>query len=164
MTLPVPERIAEVIKTRLETITIANGYTFDIVSVDRPKRFGTDWRPRNMSAVIVQGSDNENEEQTHPGNPPAIGYDTEFSIHAFVIESDYSEETFETQVNEFVTAIKKAVVAGSNYWGQFGGLSLFAEWGRVQPYYSEDGDNQGAVVPLTVTYRVSERDPFEVRA
>lgn len=162
MTL-VSEQIAGVLVTRLEQIAIANGYTFDVVSVDRPNSKANEWRPRHLSIVVVQDTTEMNEEVSCPGNPPACGYDTSYSIHGFVLPSDRSTETYLPQVNAMELAIKEAVTQNDVNWVHFGSLALIAEFGVSEPFLAAEGDNQGVTVPLKVTYRVNELNQGEVR-
>lgn len=162
MPTAIPELIALEIVSRLEAITVANGYFTNVVSVDRLARLSTDWRPRNLTVVVEQGAESPNEENSHEGNPPAIAYDLDFEIHAIVRDSDGSTTPHSTTENAFVAAIKKAITTGDQWW-TFDSNAINAEWGTTVPYQSPEGDNNGVTVPLVVIYRVSETDPFTSR-
>ena len=159
----IPETIALEVVARLEAITIANGYTFDNAGVTRVNRNANDWRPRNYSIAVEQGSDSENDEQTHGGNPAAIAYDLTFEIHGFIRESDTSTTASDATENAMVAAIKLAL-AGETNWHNWDGNATNTHWGSTQPFVSREGDHSGVTVPLTVTYRISENDPFTARA
>ena len=159
----VSERIASTIIARLQNIQTSMGYTFDIVSVDRPNAKANEWRPRNQSILVRQSGTDRNEGLDCPGNPPAICYETTYDIYGFILPSDKATSPVATEVNELESAIKKSIVSNSVHWVFFDGLSILAEFGTSQPYISPEGDNQGLVLPLSVTYRVSELDPTEVR-
>jgi len=159
----VSERIANTIVARLQNITTANGYTFDVESVTRPNAKANDWRPRHHCIIMQQSSTSRIEELDCPGNPPAICYETTFNIFGFTLPSDHDTSAVAIEVNEMEAAMKKAVVDNSVHWVFMDGLSIFAEFGSSQPYISGEGDNQGLQLPLSVTYRVSELDPTEVR-
>ncbi len=159
----VSERIANTIVARLQNITTANGYTFDVESVTRPNAKATEWRPRHQCIIVQQGTTARNEELDCPGNPPSICYETSFNIYGFILPSDHATSPVAIEVNEMEAAMKQAVVDNSVHWVFMDGLSIFAEFGSSQPYISAEGDNQGLQLPLLVTYRVSELDPTEVR-
>lgn len=163
MSINVSERIAEVIVSRLQNITVANGYSLDLVSADRMNSKANEWRPRHNSAVVIQGATVPNDALTCPGNPPALAYDTTYNIHGIVLPSDRATDPKDTEVNAIEAAIKKAVANGSVHWVYMDNLAIISEFEESTPYVSEDGDNQGVIIPVKVTFRVSELDPTEVR-
>ena len=57
----------------------------------------------------------------------------------------------------------KAVTAYSAWWN-FGGLAINAAFESIEKYIADDGGANGVLVPLRVTYRVSETDPYTARA
>lgn len=167
MSTAIPELIAVEIVSRLEEITTANGYFTNVASVDRITRNANEWRPRNLSIAVEQGDENPNEELSHEGNPPAIAYDVTFNIHAFVRESDTSTQPHNTTENAMVAAIKQAITTeqdAGQVWYTLDDNGINAMFGLISPYLSPDGDHAGATIPLIVTYRMSETDPFESRA
>ena len=159
----VSERIADTIVSRLQNITTANGYSLDVESVTRPNAKANDWRPRHQCIVVQQGNTDRNPTLDCPGNPPAICYETTYNLYGFILPSDHATTPVDEEVNTLESAMKRAVVDNSVHWVYMDGLSILAEFGSSQPYRSDEGDNQGLVLPLTVTYRVSELDPTEVR-
>jgi hypothetical protein len=163
MTLPVVEQIAEVLVERLEQITTANGYEFDVYEVVRPTRTNNDFSPRNLSILVDQASLTRNDDLSYPGNPPAVAWDVIFNIHCFVRESDKTEIAKATGENEFHSAVIKSIVT-SNMWYTMDSLAVIADIGNVEKFSSSTGDHAGVMVPLSVTYRVSEDDPTEVRS
>lgn len=164
--VPVPERIALLIISRLEEITVSNGYLFNVSDVTRVNRDVEGWTPRNLSIVIKQGPEIENDQMTHEGNPAAIAYDVLFSIHGFVRHPERSPEgeIDDKTSNELAASIKKAIVANQHDWHNFDGNAIDARWTGTQPYLSPQGDHAGITVGLSVTYRISETNPFEARA
>lgn len=160
--LPIIEQIAEVIASRLEEITEANGYRFDVAEVVRPLRGGFPETPKNWSCIVVQHENSYNETLSHAGSPPATAWDATFHIHCLVRESDKSDTPRQTRENEFYGAVIKAICNESN-WHHMDFLAIVSDWGSVEPYISSTGDHAGITIPLIVTYRVSEDDPTEVR-
>ncbi len=163
MSTAVPELIGLELVSRLEAITTANGYAFDAAGVSRMNRRANDQRFRNLEIIVEQGEDVYNEALTHAGNPAAIAYDLAFTILGFVRNSDASTTPDATSENAMLAAIKKAV-AGTATWHTFDGNAVIADWGQSEPINDEEGAYSGVSVPLIVTYRVSETDPFVARA
>lgn len=163
--LPVIERIAQAIITRLQAITVGNGYPFTVPSVDRVDRDVAEWTTRNLTIAVRQGATRENEQMTHEGNPAAIAYDTVFQLHGFVRHPTRGVATDEDQKteNQLDAAIKKSI-AGTHDWQNFGGEAIDATWVQTTPFVSPEGDHAGISVGLVVTYRISENDPTEARA
>jgi len=168
MALPVIETIAVEVVARLETITTGNGFEFTAESVNRPRRIDRDLTIRNLTIVVDQADDVENDEHSYPGNPPAQGYDTTFNIYGFVRESDDATTSPAVTENQMTAAIKKAITEDSS-WHNWDGNAINSRWGAAE-YFSEgqnlpftNVDHNGVMVPLIVSYRVSELDPFSVR-
>ena len=161
------ERIAIEIITRLETITIANGYLFTVTDVVRPDRLGTSFTPDNYLIVVTKKDSAYNDELTHPGNPPAIAFDTTFEIACMVRESDKEESSIATTTNTVMAAAMKSIVTGATdpiVWYQMAGNSINCNWGDISPFSQSDGSHAGGTISLIVTHRQSENDPYTVRA
>ena len=161
MSEPILEQIAATVVQRLGEITKANGFQFDAESVVRVNRDATDWTPRHLSILVVQGEEVENPELSHPGNPPGIAYDVGFNIHGFVRHSDRETVTSAITENQMIASIKKSIT-NSHDWHNFGGLAIDAQW-NDKPFESNENDHEGATVGIVITYRISERDPYVVR-
>lgn len=159
----VPELIALEIVGRLQTITTVNGYAFNVASVTRLSRHAREWTLKNLSIAVQQANDEPVEELNHEGNPPAMAYQVTFNLHAFVRESDKTDTPHSTSENMMVAAIKKAIVSDGVGWYSFNGNAIDGSWGQVSPFQSPDGDHAGVTIPLTVLYRISETNPYEVR-
>lgn len=160
--LSIPERIAQEIVERLEQIQIVNSYDFDVADVIRPDRLARNWTPKNYRILVTQGTEDRLPELDHEGNPPAIAWQVEYQIKVFLRELDKSETAHAIGENRIAANIRKAITDSST-WYTFREVALFAEFGGSEPFLSSEGDSQGITVPLTVTYRASETDPFEVR-
>jgi hypothetical protein len=162
MSTPAEEIIALELISRLENITVFNGYAFNVESVSRVNRDSTEWTPRDRAIVVSQDATQRNEEADRPGNPAAIGYTVGFQIFGFRRQSDRAATADAAKVNEMHAAIKKAV-ANDTDWHQFNRTSYDANWGPTTPFNSPDGRHAGLSVELTVHFRVDEDDPFTVR-
>lgn len=163
MSTAIPERIAVVLVERLEQITTDNGYPFSTSGVERVDRGAQGWTPRNLGIAISEGQEYRTPDIDHEGNPAAIGYTQEFFIHAFVRQPDRGTDLDATTENALVAAIKKAV-ASSTDWHTFGDVAVDADWGTKRPFIPSEGEHAGQTLPLLVMYRISETDPYEVRA
>lgn len=168
MALPIIEQIAAEVVARLQAITTGNGYEFTAESVTRPRRIDRDFTPRNYSIVVDQAETQENNDYSYPGNPPAQGYDATFSIYGFIRESDVGSTSPAVTENQIEAAIKKSI-ADSATWHNFDGNAVDSSWGSSSPISESQNlpftntDHNGVMVPLVVSYRVSELDPFVVR-
>lgn len=167
MTLPVVERIAKTLVERLQAITIANGYDINIAVVGRLNRLATNITPEHHSVWVVQGDTIPNDEQTHEGNPIALGKTTTWNIHVFVRQSDNDMNPYSTNVNIASAAVQKAIRSpdvSPQMWHTMDGDAVMVEFGTESPMLSAEGEQSGVTIPVNVTYRVSEDDPTEARS
>lgn len=162
-TIPIPELIAIEIESRLNTILKENGYAFDVSEVVRPSRRGENWLHKHFGIGILQSAAERNPELDCPGNPPAIAYDLAFELQCVCRDSANSVAAHATSENEIAAAAQKAI-ASPNQWHTMGGYCSNSEFGSLTPFSSPEGEMDGVMLPLVVTYRVSETNPFEVRA
>lgn len=162
MPTAVPEQIATELVTRLQTITTGNGFNFSVTEVVRPNRRQKGIRPQHLQIQVVQSAQQYNRGMSHEGSPPAIAYDVVFNMNCFVRDSDASTTPSSTTENDFEAAVKKAVCSTSD-WYNFGGVAIIADWGASKPFVSSEGKHAGVTVPLIVTFRVSETDPYTAR-
>ena len=163
MTDPIPERIAAVIVTRLQAITTVNGYAFTVADVIRPDRQARAYTPKNNLILVEQGDSVPVPELDIPGNPPAIAEILTFQIYGINRVGDREATAKSIGDNTLEACIKKAIVAGTTAWYHFSNLALNAAFGVTQPFASQAGDHAGIMVPLSITYRYSELDPYTVR-
>jgi hypothetical protein len=78
-------------------------------------------------------------------------------------EDGEAESPYVTNVNELSAAVQKSLTVDSD-WYTFGGYAFDSSVGEITNFTSDDNEHHGATIPLLVTYRVSENNPFEVRA
>jgi len=158
MTEPVIERIAAVIRARLER---ADG-VLEVVRVDRK---GSNVSPKEGVWYMRHDGSKRNDELSLPGNPPAIAFDATFNIHAF-IRDETETAVYETRVNRTVHRIAKAITQpeeSPSTWYHMDNLAVISHIGDAEPMVSDSGEYAGVMVPINVTYRVSEDDYTEVR-
>lgn len=154
MATAIRESIALAIATQLATITVANGYEVTVVDVVRPTRM-SDFSPRNLRLLLLQGQRQRDQEIDYQGNPPAIGWRQRFEVVAFVLLSDSSATAFEATLNQVISDIEKAVMADPTW----GGLAVNTTLEGEDPI-DLDGPASGSIVSFTVQYRVSETSPY----
>lgn len=169
MALPIVEKIAAEIVTRLETITTDNGFEFDVESVTRPRRLNRDFTPRNLSIVVTLPREESAEESDYPGNPPASAWNAIFEIYGYVRESDDATTSPAITEHQLGAAIRKAITEDSQ-WHTLGDNAINARFTALE-YISQGGslpftavEFNGVMVTLEVLYRVSELDPYALRA
>lgn len=166
-TTPIPELIADEVVERLEAISIQDGFSFTVEFVTRPNRLGTNFTPKPYGMLVILGDNQRNADMDHPGNPPAIAYDLTVMVKCFANASTTGTDSHNLRSNEMIAAAIKAIAnpdTSPSTWYTLGGNAINAEFGDIEYFSSPEGDHAGAVLPLVVTYRVSETDPFTVRA
>lgn len=168
MSTPVVETIATVLKARLERITTGNGFNYTVPEVLRPLRLGK-IRSRDFQIVLVQDNPVLNAEASvESGSGRLLAFDVIFAIMGYLRPSDTSTTPIETFINTFAADIQKAVTnpSDSSLWWEFksGGSAkaMNAAFDAPQYFGDSDGSVDGVVVPLSVTYRTPENDPYTV--
>ena len=160
MALPVVERIANEILDRLNTL-IDDGYSFV-----RPDREGTNISPVDKSIVLRQMPSTANAVLSQHGNPPAMAFDCVFMCVCNVRNVFDDEPAYDTACNraasEIIAAIANPSVSPTT-WYTFDGNAVNAQIGASTPYVSSVGTRSGVIVPILITYRVSENDHTEAR-
>jgi len=152
----VAESIATVLVARLEGITEADGFEFDVSQVVRVDRHGVQPTYKHLSIVIDQ-SKARNQELSYAGNPPAIAWDLTFDLH--LICRDSGDPQAKAINDEMMQAeVVEAVTLSLSDWYTLGGYAVNAEFGDPVAYTGAEGEITGSTLPLVVTYRTSEYD------
>jgi len=161
----IPEAIMLVIKTRLETITVANGYENTVSEVIRPKRI-EGGEPLDKSIFLLWGGTlTPIPENSCPGNPPAIAWGMPVAIAGILRTTETSTTAADTTRLQFMSDIIKALGdSGSATWHTFGGNALNSRIVDVEPYQAADGSSSGFSVNLLVIPRTDETNLFTLRA
>jgi hypothetical protein len=152
MSEPVVEQIMANVRTRMAAAFTAF----------RSTRVAT-WQPRDLVVHVHQGSLTPNAELSCPGNPPATAYDLEAIVAGIVKPSDAETIAVDTFRNRMGADIVKAAT-DAELWHQWGGLALNTTHGPIEDYMDETGGFAGVMVRFTITFRVDEDDPYQVRA
>lgn len=167
MSLPVVERIARVLISRIESVTLDNGYNQDVGEVIRPKR-DDDGTPDSYKVVVNQLD--RTEEQRLSGNPVAIEYKQPFQLLLYVRPSDHEDIEIDALINLFESDVMKAITDPYVDWHNFadeeGATAVNAEFDAEEPsrrFEANDGTHEGVTLLLNVYYRVPENDPYTVR-
>lgn len=171
MASPIVERIAVVLKARLERIKTSNGFNYTTAGVLRPPRLGK-INPRHLQIVLVQDDPSVNDAETkNSGAGLLLGIDQPFTILAFLRPGDTDETPIETYINTFEADIRKAitnpVTPANTLWHEFREadntrLAITARFESSQYFPEASGALDGIAIPLVVTYRTPENDPFSV--
>lgn len=159
-----PELIALELVGRLEEITELNGYSFDVSEVIRPTRNSENWKLKNLGIGVLQGESERVPELDCPGNPPALAYSVTFNLRCVVKDSETSTAAHATNENEMAAAVVTAITDDGVMWYTMNSNAIDTTFGTMQPFVPPEGEMNGVTVPVIVTYRVSETNPFEVRA
>lgn len=162
VTYPVVELIAQELLSRLEAMINNNAYQTTVREVIRPTRNGN-YTPKNNQIVLTMGDAEIVEELSHPGNPPAIATMQTFNIRCHVLTDENETDAIDTTVTMFVADVMQAVCIPQSTWHNFDSNAIDASFGPVE-FIANDGGLDGANIPINVLYRVSENDPYEVRA
>jgi hypothetical protein len=149
------EDIAQDIVSALENITIANGYDFDIASVERPPRFLADSVARDLTAKVHQRGRVRDEEHDYEGNPPRLAWREEFEIHGIRHPTDASTAPIDQLNNEIALAIEKALKVDDTR----GGRAIDTYITEIRPIEPGDKSYAGVRVTAEVLFRVYENDP-----
>jgi hypothetical protein len=152
MTEPVVEQIMSNVKTRMAAAFTAY----------RSTRVAS-WQPKDLVVHVHQGALTPNAELSCPGNPPATAYDLEAIVAGIVKPSDAETIAVDTFRNRMGADIVKAAT-DAELWHQWGGLALNTTHGPIEDYMDETGGFAGVMVKFTITFRVDEDDPYQVRA
>ena len=167
MTTTVIESIAVELIRRLNRITIDNAYTFDVADVVRPDRTGVEVNPADGLIVVIQADSVRNEELSLPGNPPAVAYNTIFEVHCFVRLSDRADNDYQEIQSDRGAQIIKAITneaTDTGRWFSFAEKAINTELGDIKNFSTSEGNHNGVTVAMTVTYRVDENNPYNVRS
>lgn len=153
MAQPVVEQIAAAVRSRLTG-------TQGVSNVSRPPKFSRE-RPINNQVVVTQESNEPNPDLMCPGNPPAMGYDLTLLIASELRPSDTDPVAIDRLRNKFYADVVKAITTPP-FWHNWGGLALDTVIGTAEP--TQDESSVGFHVRIVIKYRVSENNPYEVRA
>jgi hypothetical protein len=161
---PINKQIIAAVISRLENITVANGYEFDVGTVGQADR-DLDMGEVNTKDIWVSAEEDKEEPTlSWPGNPPRLWMNLTLRLIGFAKQIDVDETEvgvteFSTDEDQMAAAIRKALANNdAGQWHTFGGLAVMASFGNYSQFNEPGWD--GAVVELVIGYRVSEINPF----
>lgn len=160
MSLTVLESIADTIFNRLVGMLDDDTLNTLVFEVIRPTRFG-DYTPQDRQIVFVQGSSSAVPELSVPGNPPAVARAQTFNVHLHLMPDENSDAAIDYILNAFVGDVISTLTSLST-WYNVDGKAIDTEIQEPE-IIRADGAVCGAMIPIVVTYRVSENDPYTVR-
>jgi hypothetical protein len=101
------------------------------------------------------------------GNPPAVGYAVPIHINKFMqIEAanNETEEAYCKRCNDSASEIVALLtIPPAVHWHTMGGNAITTNIGPMKYLPTDAGIKPGIVIPLLVTFRVSENDHTEAR-
>lgn len=158
---PVVSRISDEIFARLQALVSGSAGAYSFANVVRPTKLAT-YTPQHGLIVLTRGEVSRVTELDCPGNPPAVAFQQTFSIRVHIAPSEKDTTPVEVYEDVMEAEIHKAIVNDAATWHTFGDLAINADLGAQQTVVS-DGGYDGIAVPLAVTFRVTEGDPYTVR-
>jgi hypothetical protein len=159
---PVVSRISDEIFARLQALVSGSAGAYSFANVVRPTKLAT-YTPQHGLIVLTRGEVSRVTELDCPGNPPAVAFQQTFSIRVHIAPSEKDTTPVEVYEDVMEAEIHRAIVNDAATWHTFGDLAINADLGAQQTVVS-DGGYDGIAVPLAVTFRVTEGDPYTVRA
>ena len=160
-TRPIVERIAVALKERLDLLVAGYSSSLPVSEVIRPTRFGG-FTPKHLQIVLTQEDPEELPDLFIPGNPPAVAYRQQFNIRVHLMPSEKDPTPVEEYINVAVGDVVRVVTDAGDQWFNWDGLALDSRWSAPE-HVDADGSLDGVNVPLLVTYRTSELNPYVVR-
>lgn len=164
-TRPVSERIVKEVVERLQLLTAGYSDYFVAPHVKRELFHDTE-TPKNFGIIVTQGNVERLPESDCPGNPPALAYALPVNIRCRIMPSERDTTPVDEYINVIAAEVQRVVCDETDLdfsWHTFEDLAFNAMW-QSHELVTSDGGFDGVLIPLQVMYRVSENNPFEVRA
>lgn len=157
---PISEQIAQALFERLEYLVAGYSAYTPVSEVIRPTRLGG-FTPKHLQIVLTQEAPERNEELSCPGNPPSVAWNQRFNIRCHVMPSERDPTPVDEIINTMAADVQQ-VVSDATDWHTFGSLALNAEW-QTHENIDGDGSYDGVNVPIVITYRTDENNPYVKR-
>ncbi len=161
-TRPVLERITQVLLSRLELLLTGIKPSTPIQEVLRLPRHA-DFTPQHLQLILTVDTVEEDEDLSHPGNPPAIAFVVTYNIHCHLLPSEHDSTPIDEYIAVAAADVAESITDPGVDWFNFGGLSIDAQINAYERF-DVTGEMDGFTLPVEVTYRVSENSHYEVRA
>jgi len=160
MGLPVVEEIACVIFSRLTKLADKYDVTTNLAEAVRPVKQGG-FTPQDKQIELTEGD--EDTPIIYPGNPPKSERVQTFNIQGRAMPSEKDTTPIGKIINSIKADIVRAVCDPAATWHTFGGNAVNANWGPPE-IIPPGGEFRGVTMPLLVTYRTDEGNPYVMRA
>lgn len=157
---PILSKISDEIFDRLETLIAVPNDAFTFVDVVRPTKIGL-YTPQHALIVLTRGEQTRLTELDCPGNPPAIAYQQVFYIRVHIAPSERDATPLESFEDVAQAEIIKAIRSSAT-WHTMDGNAINSEFNPMITM-TADGGYSGIAIPLLVTYRIAEDDPYTAR-
>ena len=150
MSVPVIELIAVDIEAAINAITVAAKFNQTLIAV-RPKRSDfKDTAPLNGKVLIYQGG-----KEPFTESPGCSSWIQEFVLEAIVLDSDKTETSIDTRLNQVAADIEKKLRTDHTRDGN----AIDTLLRGAEPF--NDGQGMSGIdVFIGVQYRVKENDPY----
>jgi len=158
----IAEQIVAKVRTRLAAITTGAGYQFTTPGAIRPLRFVGD-RLQNLQIIVTQGGMPKNESLSYMGNPPAVARDLTVMCSCYGLPAESDTNPADYWRNRIFGAMSKALTTGDAWWN-WDGLAINSSVGDPSPIAEGSTGNVGVQLPITITFRTDENNPFNLRA
>jgi hypothetical protein len=158
---PVAEQILAKVQVRLAEITTINGYQFNVVAVERAKRFTTG-SPSNLKCYVSMDSLTPSDVLSHSGNPPVQGWDMVVRCAMIVTPPETDLVTADAWRLRAYAAMSKAITTGNPWW-TWDNLAVNSQILAPEGRSSATDGQIGAHVLVNIQFRTDESDPYQVR-
>jgi hypothetical protein len=150
MSKPVIESIAENIETCINEITVANGFSQNLIAI-RPRRLDFDGILLSDGKVTIWQGDHE--AAAEPANM-CSEWVVQFAVTALVIDSDEETDSIDIRLNTVASDIIKKLAEDVTRGG-FAIDTLFPSIAKI-----DTEENTGITVIAAVHYRTALNDPY----
>lgn len=154
----VSEQLAIAIKAGLEYITVAHGYTYNVLDVVRPT-IHAPVDPAHLRIVLTSGVPARAPDNDLQGNPPARAWREPYSCAFFAMPSETDTAASAWWWHTLAADMTKALMLAP----QWGGLAIESEIIGMRQLEPDELSYGGAEVTLEVLYRTPENDPYTAR-
>jgi hypothetical protein len=161
MPLTILENIAVELERRLNLMVANTTYGTNVFEVIRPVRLDA-FTPKHRQIVLTQGDEEIVEELSCQGNPPSVARRQKFNIRCHLMTDEKSLEPIDTTINAFASDVMACVSDDYSTWHTFDGNAIDSAWG-TREMISADGGIDGINIPIYITYRTDENDPYNIR-
>lgn len=152
MSDPPEELIAQNVKTTVEAVTEAAGYNQTVAEVHRLTSL-EGFEPTNLHVVMLEDPPERDRESESAGSHT---WKKVFGLVLYVRPSDDDTSPIDTQINRFRADVAKAMMVDHTR----GGYAFDTDILDAAVVTDEDGRVQGHMLPVEVSYRYLETDPY----